>query len=152
MKLAESPNLFAASSTEGASRLQTDQVGAQNQNTVGLSANPAARSISPPPTNGAVNCNASGATAGELFSAAVWSVAGGSAVATSVAGAESEGGADSGEAESGAGASVATGLEPVLLPESDPVEQAAPSNMSAAPVSAKRDVALAFITATLAEA
>jgi len=38
MKLTESPNCWAASSTEGASRLQVLQVGAQNQNTVGLPA------------------------------------------------------------------------------------------------------------------
>ena len=59
MKLAESLNFWAASSTEGASRLQMLQVGAQNQNTVGRSAT-AAPSNSPPPTNGAVKRSASG--------------------------------------------------------------------------------------------
>jgi len=43
--------------------LQMLQVGAQNQNTVGLPT-AAAPSKVPPPTSGAVNCSASGTTAG----------------------------------------------------------------------------------------
>jgi hypothetical protein len=61
-KLTSPANFFAAASTEGASRLQLLQVGAQNQNSVGLPANVAA-SISPPPTSGAVNCSEAGAVA-----------------------------------------------------------------------------------------
>ena len=59
-KLTSPANFFAAASTEGASRLQLLQVGAQNQNSVGLPAKVAA-SMSPPPTSGAVNCNEAGA-------------------------------------------------------------------------------------------
>ena len=43
-----------ASSTEGASRLHVLQVGAQNQNAIGLSTN-VAEPKSPPPTSGALN-------------------------------------------------------------------------------------------------
>ena len=49
----------AASSTEGASRLQVVQYGAQNHKTTGLPAN-VDTSISPPPTSGARNRSASG--------------------------------------------------------------------------------------------
>jgi hypothetical protein len=58
-KLTVSANLWAASSTEGASRLQVLQVGAQNQNAVGLPATDAPSNV-PPPTSGAVNSSASG--------------------------------------------------------------------------------------------
>ena len=52
----------AAASTEGASALQTLQVGAQNQNAVERPARSAPLN-SPPPTRGAVNCNNSGTLA-----------------------------------------------------------------------------------------
>jgi hypothetical protein len=58
-KLTDPANFWAASSTEGASRLQVLQVGAQNQNAVGLPAAVAPSNV-PPPTSGAVNCSASG--------------------------------------------------------------------------------------------
>jgi hypothetical protein len=87
-KLTAPANFFAAASTEGASRLQVLQVGAQNQNSVGLPANVAASS-SPPPTSGAVNCRAAGAattsSAGGV-SPAAGSAAAGSATGTSVTG------------------------------------------------------------------
>lgn len=52
----------AASSTEGASRLQVPQPGAQNQKTTGAPATEAPSNV-PPPTSGAVNCNEAGTTA-----------------------------------------------------------------------------------------
>lgn len=52
----------AASSTEGASRLQVPQPGAQNQNTTGVPATDAPSNV-PPPTSGALNCNEAGTTA-----------------------------------------------------------------------------------------
>jgi hypothetical protein len=55
-------HLCAASSTEGASRLQVPQPGAQNQNTTGAPATEAPSNV-PPPTSGAVNCNEAGTTA-----------------------------------------------------------------------------------------
>src|SRR6056297_688132 len=70
MKLASSWNCTATSSTEGASRLQMLQVGAQNQNSVGLSAT-AAPSKVPPPTSGALNCRASGTTGASVMGASV---------------------------------------------------------------------------------
>jgi hypothetical protein len=54
--------VLLAASTEGASRLQMLQVGAQNQNATGR-APYSAPTNSPPPTNGAENCSAAGATA-----------------------------------------------------------------------------------------
>ncbi len=89
-KLTAPANFFAAASTEGASRLQAIQVGAQNQNSVGLPANVAASS-SPPPTSGAVNCSAAGAAttspgAATTSPAAAVSAGAGPAAATSIAG------------------------------------------------------------------
>ena len=52
----------AASSTEGASRLQVPQPGAQNQNTTGAPATDAPSNV-PPPTSGALNCSEAGTTA-----------------------------------------------------------------------------------------
>jgi hypothetical protein len=83
-KLTVSPNFAAAASTEGASRLQKLQVGAQNQNTVGLPASELASS-SPPPTNGALNCRAPG-TAMASTSAGTATVAASAGAAGSVSG------------------------------------------------------------------
>ena len=105
-KLTVSPNFFAASSTEGASRLHVLQLGAQNQNTVGLPASDATSS-SPPPTRGALNCNEAGTTRGAASAgAAAGSAADGSA-ATGAAAAESAGAASSTAAVSASGASAA---------------------------------------------
>ena len=59
-------HFWRAASTEGASRLQMLQVGAQNQNATGRPATDAPSNW-PPPTSGAVNCN----TAGTLLAVAV---------------------------------------------------------------------------------
>lgn len=55
-------HLMDASSTEGASRLHVLQVGAQNHSATVLPEY-CVKSIDPPPTSGAANCNASGAPA-----------------------------------------------------------------------------------------
>lgn len=87
----------AAPSTEGASRLQTLQVGAQNQNAVGL---PTARapSNSPPPTNGAVKFNTSGTTAGAGMVDVVAAAPGGATVDAATVDFATEEGADNGDA------------------------------------------------------
>ena len=112
-KLTESPNFAAASSTEGASRLHVLQVGAQNQNTVGLPANVLASS-SPPPTSGALNWRAAGAAA-RAASPSAASLAGAPAVDSPAA-------------------SVAAGTASLSVAESvaDPPLQAANSRLPAA--------------------
>ena len=62
MNVALPAHRCAASSTEGASRLQVPQPGAQNQNTTGAPATEAPSKV-PPPTRGALNCNEAGTTA-----------------------------------------------------------------------------------------
>jgi hypothetical protein len=59
MKLTLPLHFCAAASTEGASRLQTLQVGAQNQKAVGAPATDLPSKV-PPPTNGALKFNAAG--------------------------------------------------------------------------------------------
>jgi hypothetical protein len=76
MKLTWSANWAATSSTEGASRLQVLQVGAQNQNAVGTPAT-AAPSKVPPPTRGALNWRMSGTTTASVPADAASSSAGG---------------------------------------------------------------------------
>ena len=62
MKSTDPAQRLRAASTEGASRLQMLQVGAQNQNTIGRPAK-SAPSNSPPPTSGARKFSASGTPA-----------------------------------------------------------------------------------------
>jgi hypothetical protein len=56
-------NFFASSSTEGASPLQTSQVGAQNQNATFFPAYCLASKV-PPPTSGAVKSSVGGTATG----------------------------------------------------------------------------------------
>src|SRR6056297_199386 len=80
-KSTESANCAAASSTEGASRLQMLQVGAQNQNAVGAPATDAPSKV-PPPRSGALNCRMSGTATGSVGAGAS---VGGAAVSPGVA-------------------------------------------------------------------
>lgn len=124
-KLTSPANFFAAASTEGASRLHVLQVGAQNQNSVGLPANVAASS-SPPPTSGAVNCSEAGAAA--ISAAGVASSA-----ATSLSG-TSLSGTSGAEGASAAGPDVAAVPPPV-----DPPPHAASSKLPAASAGRNRE-------------
>lgn len=134
-KLTWPANCVATSSTEGASRLQVLQVGAQNQNAVGIPATAAPSNV-PPPTRGALNCRMSGTT-----TASVGVGAAASSVAVGAVGAAlSVGGADVGESEPASAVSPATDSDvtgAVASSESaDP--HAASSSASAAAAAAVR--------------
>jgi len=129
-KLTAPANFFAAASTEGASRLQALQVGAQNQNSVGLPANVAVSS-SPPPTSGAVNCSAAGAAT--TSPAAAVSAGAGPAAATSIAATSIAGTSDARDV-SAAGLGVAA--VPSLV---DPPPHAAISRLLAASAGRNRE-------------
>lgn len=144
-KLTSPANFFAAASTEGASRLQVLQVGAQNQNNVGLPAKVAASS-SPPPTSGAVNCSEAGAartSPAGVVSPAAGSVTGTSVVATSVTG-------TSAAATSVAGIVAAAGPGVAAVPSSvGPPVHAAMSRLPAASAGRNREPLICLTVAVI---